>query len=55
MNGWPFITYHYNLFNSLNRYFQWHIIEGFAIGRANYKNPYSRKHPKNVIVFVLYV
>lgn len=37
MNGWPFITYHYNIFSSLNRYFQWHIVEGFALGRDNIK------------------
>lgn len=48
MNGWPFITYHYDIFSSLNRYFQWLIIEGFAIGRANYKRPYNRKIPDSI-------
>lgn len=45
MNGWPFITYHYDVLKSLNRYFQWHIIEGFASGRDNYKHPSNTKIP----------
>lgn len=48
MNGWPFITYHYDVFNSLNKFFQWHIIEGFALGRDNFKNPSNTKIPDNV-------
>lgn len=45
MNGWPFITYHYKIFNSLNRYFQWHIIEGLALGRDNYKYELNKNIP----------
>lgn len=40
-NGWPFITYHLKIFKEANFYFQWHIIEGIAAGRANSKKPYS--------------
>lgn len=48
MNGWPFINYHYSVFSSLNIYFQWHIIEGLAYGRADKTHPYSRKNPISV-------
>lgn len=54
MNGWPFITYHYKIFSSLNRYFQWHIIEGLALGRDNYKYELNKNIPyrnNNVLLY----
>lgn len=50
-NGWPFITYHLDVLKSLERYYQWHIIEGIAIGRANSKNPYSRANFSEEFVY----
>lgn len=46
INGMPFITYHFNIFKETNRYFQWHIIEGFGVGLEN-KNRYKKNMKLN--------
>jgi hypothetical protein len=47
LNGMPFMPYHITVFKAaaaqMNTSWEWHIVEGVAIGRADAEAPYSTR------------
>ena len=43
LNGMPFLTRHYGVLRETKLRFEWHVVEGLAIGRADASRPYSSR------------